>query len=47
MDTQENKFLQQLRATFQVEAAEHEQAIAAGFQPGGKPKSNKKRRSGP
>jgi hypothetical protein len=47
MDTQENKFLQQLRATFRVEAEEHEQAIAAGCQPGGKPKLNKKRRSGP
>ncbi|UUZ64711.1 Hpt domain-containing protein [Polaromonas sp. P1-6] len=31
MDTQEDKFLQQLRATFKVEAEEHVQAIAAGL----------------
>ena len=47
MSTKEDKFLQQLRATFKVEAEEHVQAIAAGFQPGGKLKSNKKRRAVP
>ncbi|WP_157045789.1 hypothetical protein [Polaromonas sp. JS666] len=45
MSTKEDNFLQPLRATFQVKATEHEQAIAAGFQPRGKPK--KKWRSVP
>ena len=31
MSTKEDEFLQQLRATFKVEAAEHVQAIAAGL----------------
>ena len=31
MSTKEDEYLQQLRATFKVEAAEHLQAIAAGF----------------
>lgn len=31
MSTKEDEFLQQLRATFAVEAAEHVQAMAAGL----------------